>query len=105
LLTEEKITVMGIKEWLVPQISEHCPTNNPIRLDDKKIWFRRPGRASTFIPIEGTVQEWITSADLIKERISVLTGNCKFSLVFIRRKMLELSIKFSISLMLIVLYS
>jgi len=49
--------LIGMKEWLVPQISEHCPMNKPIRLEDKKIWFSRPGIASTFSPIDGIVQE------------------------------------------------
>jgi len=48
---------IGINEWLVPQISEHCPENSPRRLENKKIWLRRPGRASTFTPIEGIVHE------------------------------------------------
>ena len=48
---------MGINEWFIPQISEHCPENNPNRLDDRNVWFNRPGRASTFTPMEGTAQE------------------------------------------------
>ena len=70
----EIIAKIGIKEWLDPQISEHCPENRPICFENKKIWFNRPGRASTFIPKEGIVQEWITSADETKDRISILTG-------------------------------
>lgn len=41
----------------MPQISEHCPVKIPSRFDRRKIWFKRPGMASTFIPMEGIVQE------------------------------------------------
>lgn len=68
------IARMGIKEWFVPQISEHWPEYIPIRLENRKIWFKRPGRASTFVPKDGIVQEWITSADVTNERIRVFTG-------------------------------
>jgi len=54
---EEICIRMGINEWFVPQISEHCPVYNPRRLENRKIWFKRPGRASTFTPIVGTVHE------------------------------------------------
>jgi hypothetical protein len=46
-----------MKEWFIPQISEHCPLKIPIRFEEKKIWFRRPGIASAFVPIAGIVQE------------------------------------------------
>lgn len=49
--------VIGIKEWFIPQISEHCPVKIPNRLENKKIWFNRPGIASTFVPKDGTVHE------------------------------------------------
>lgn len=52
---------MGINEWLIPQISEHCPKNNPGEFIKKIIWLRWPGVASILIPNEGIVQEWITS--------------------------------------------
>jgi hypothetical protein len=48
---------MGIKEWFIPQISEHCPENNPNRFEDTNVWFRRPGSASTFTPIDGIAHE------------------------------------------------
>jgi len=48
---------IGMNEWFLPQISEHCPVNSPIRLEERKIWFNRPGRASTFTPMAGMVHE------------------------------------------------
>jgi len=96
---------MGMKEWFVPQISEHCPINNPIRLEDIKIWFKRPGIASTFSPIDGMVQEWMTSADVISNRVMVFTGIFIVSLVFKSRRMFEFSIKFSVSVELMEVYS
>lgn len=90
---------IGIKEWFIPQISEHCPTYKPSRFEKRKIWFRRPGRASTFVPIEGIVQEWMTSADVIRERIKTFTGRWSNSLVFNKRKVFEVSIKFSVSVL------
>jgi len=94
-----------MKEWFVPQISEHCPMNKPIRLEDMKIWFNRPGIASTFRPIEGIAQEWITSADVINNRAVVFTGMITISLVFRSRNIFEFSIKFSVSVELIEVYS
>jgi len=35
----------------------------------KFTWFSRPGTASAFTPILGMVQEWRTSAAVIKVRI------------------------------------
>lgn len=93
----ETMARIGIKEWLVPQISEHCPVNSPTRLDKRKIWFNRPGRASTFIPKDGMVHEWITSADETKPRINIFTGRYTSSLVFRSRRMFDLSMKFSVS--------
>jgi hypothetical protein len=65
---------MGIKEWFAPQISEHCPENIPIRFLWIISWFSRPGDASALTPIEGMVQEWITSADVTSTRIWVFAG-------------------------------
>lgn len=65
---------IGIKLWLVPQISEHWPKNTPGELHEKLIWFKRPGTASTLIPIEGIVHEWRTSAAVIKLRICRFIG-------------------------------
>jgi hypothetical protein len=36
-LGDEIRVKMGIKEWFVPQISEHWPVYKPIRLENKKI--------------------------------------------------------------------
>lgn len=65
---------IGINEWFVPQISEHCPKNKPGRLIIKVSWFNRPGNASALIPILGIVQAWITSFDDTNDRICVLNG-------------------------------
>lgn len=67
--------VIGINLWLIPQISEHCPKNNPGRFIFKKVWLRRPGIESNLIPREGTVQAWITSMDDVKIRKGKLNGN------------------------------
>lgn len=96
---------MGMNEWFVPQISEHWPVYKPIRFENRNNWFNRPGKASALIPSEGIVQEWITSTDVIKDRISIFTGRYKSSLVFSRRRMLEFSIKFSVSIKLRDVYS
>lgn len=61
--------VIGIKEWLAPQISEHWPKNTLDRLIKKFNWFKRPGVASTLTPNDGIVQEWRTSAALTIIRI------------------------------------
>jgi len=97
--------MMGIKEWLVPQISEHCPENNPKRFEVMKVWFRRPGRASTLIPMDGTLHLWITSIEETRARVVLEIGMKRVSLVFRRRYELEFSIKHSISLFMKVLYS
>ena len=65
---------IGINLWLAPQISEHWPYKRPGRKENILNWFKRPGKASTLIPMEGTVQEWITSAADTKSRIWVLNG-------------------------------
>ena len=102
---EEICIRMGINEWFVPQISEHCPVYNPRRLENRKIWFKRPGRASTFTPIVGTVHEWITSEDVTMARIDEFTGNCKISLVLSNRMVFEFSIKLSVSVIVSEVYS
>jgi hypothetical protein len=48
---------MGIKEWLAPQISEHCPKKRPGIIKVNKTIFIRPGLASIFKPREGIAQE------------------------------------------------
>jgi hypothetical protein len=96
-LGEEICIKIGMKEWFVPQISEHCPVYSPRRLENRKIWFKRPGRASTFTPIVGTVHEWITSQEVTIARIEEFTGSWRISLVFKSRKVFEFSIKLSVS--------
>jgi hypothetical protein len=71
--------------------------NSPKRLENRKIWFKRPGKASTFTPIVGTVHEWITSEDVTMARIEEFTGSCRISLVFSNRNVLEFSMKLSVS--------
>lgn len=63
---------MGIKEWFIPQISEHWPKNTPGRLIINMDWLSRPGVESILIPKEGTVHEWITSIDDVRIRIGKL---------------------------------
>lgn len=60
---------IGMKEWFIPQISEHWPKNNPGRFMSSIDWFSRPGVESILIPKEGTVHEWITSIDEVRIRI------------------------------------
>lgn len=67
-------STMGINLWLAPQISEHCPYRSPGRKENILSWFKRPGSASTLIPMDGIVQEWITSAAETNNRIWVLKG-------------------------------
>lgn len=74
LLIEVTSNVIGINLWLAPQISEHCPKNKPGRFDNDDNWLSRPGTASIFKPCEGTVQEWITSAEVIIYLIFMLKG-------------------------------
>jgi len=65
---------MGIKLWLIPQISEHCPNKLPLLLEIIKIWLNWFGLASTLIISLGIVHLWITSVDVIRHRIGVLIG-------------------------------
>lgn len=65
---------IGMKEWFIPQISEHCPKNNPGRYIYNIDWFKRPGVESILIPREGIVQEWITSIEEVRTRIGKLNG-------------------------------
>lgn len=71
LITSKTI---GINLWFAPQISEHWPYSSPGRKENILNWLRRPGKASTLIPIEGIVHEWITSAAETNKRIWVLKG-------------------------------
>lgn len=89
----------------MPQISEHCPVKIPNRFENKKIWFNRPGRASTLTPIVGTVHEWITSLDVTRPRIMFKVGSSTISLVFNSRKIFEFSINLSISFLFKEVYS
>lgn len=96
---------IGMNEWFVPQISEHCPVYSPTRLGKRNTWLRRPGKASVFTPNEGIVHEWITSAEVTSIRVSILAGRYNISLVFIRRRIFDSSMKFSVSFMLREVYS
>jgi len=89
----------------VPQISEHCPEYSPKRLEERNVWFNRPGNASTLTPIEGIVQAWITSIEEINMRVVDLIGMEILSLVFSNRYVLDFSIKHSISFSLKLGYS
>lgn len=60
---------IGIKLWLIPQISEHWPKNIPGRFINIIDWFNRPGVESILIPSDGTVQAWITSVEVVIIRI------------------------------------
>jgi hypothetical protein len=75
-----------MKEWLAPQISEHCPKNKPHTGKEEKTIFIRPGLASAFIPKQGIVHLWRTSEELIKNRHTELTGKTKWLSVWRRRK-------------------
>lgn len=76
---------------MAPQISEHCPKNNPGRLIKKLDWFNRPGVPSTLTPKAGTVHEWITSAAEIKIRILIFIGNTVRLSTSNKRKLLFLN--------------
>lgn len=67
-------TTMGINLWFAPQISEHWPKNSPGRYINNPDWFKRPGVESILIPNDGTVHEWITSADVVRIRMLKLYG-------------------------------
>lgn len=60
---------IGINLWFAPQISEHCPKNNPVRFIKNPTWFKRPGVASILTLRAGMVHEWITSAAVTINRI------------------------------------
>lgn len=78
---------MGMKEWFVPQISEHCPKKIPVWLIKKFVWLSRPEVASVLIPKEGTVQECKTSADVTRNWIWVRKGKIMLLSVSRRRKL------------------
>lgn len=80
---------MGINLWFAPQISEHWPYIKPGRLIKIDDWFKRPGTASTFTPIEGIAQEWRTSEDVIINRTWVLNGKIIWLSVSINRNSLS----------------
>ena len=69
----------------------------PNRFENRKIWFSRLGMASTFTPIAGTVQEWITSFEVTIPRIMFIVGISRSSLVFINRSSFEFSMNASVS--------
>ena len=96
-LRGETIKEIGMKEWLEPQISEHCPVNNPSRFLINVVWLIRPGIASIFEPIEGTVHEWITSWDVTIIRTLQWDGILTVSLHFSKREIMDFSMKHSIS--------
>lgn len=91
------ITEIGMKEWLVPQISEHCPKKTPVSLGNRLRLFRRPGIASTFNANEGTAQEWITSSEVINSRLEWFSGREGVKLVFMSRCLLDASMNESSS--------
>lgn len=64
-----------------------------------RIWLIRPGKASTFTPKEGTVQEWITSSEEINIRIVVLIGRIRWLEVSNNRIVLDSTIKESNSIL------
>lgn len=66
--------LIGIKLWLIPQISEHWPKINPGLLI-LTIWlFNWFGIVSILILIEGIVHEWITSIEVKINWIGILKG-------------------------------
>ena len=85
--------MMGIKLCPAPQISEHCPIKILERLGFIKIWLMRPGIASIFNPDEGMAQEWITSLDVISNRVDKFWGIIKCVEVDKIRDFLELEIR------------
>lgn len=85
--------VIGMNLWFAPQISLHCPVKIPVRLAKRINWFIRPGIASTLIPIDGIVHEWITSSDKINVRIVVFLGIIRWFDVSSKRIMLDSFIK------------
>jgi len=95
LFVETALIIIGMKEWFIPQISEHCPEYRPNRFAVMNVWLIRPGRASTFTPIDGMAHAWITSVEDTSTRIDVFTGINIISLVFIRRYILDVSMNVS----------
>lgn len=85
---DDDSNLIGIKEWLAPQISEHCPKKIPVRLIKKFVWFNRPGVASILIPNEGIVHECNTSAAVTKIRVWKLNGIIMLLSVSNNRKLL-----------------
>lgn len=90
-------TVIGMKEWFAPQISEHCPKNTPECLGKRKIWLSRPGIASVFTPMEGTVHEWMTSVEDTTIWVVKLVGTFNGLEHFNNRSVFLLSMKESSS--------
>lgn len=68
---------MGIKEWFIPQISEHWPIKIVEFPIIKLIWLIRPGIESLLIFNLGIVQEWITSLEVVRIWIGRLIGKIK----------------------------
>lgn len=66
--------MIGINLWFIPQISEHWPKKIPGRFLIKFNWLIRPGTASTLIPSDGTVHEWITSVEVVINRNGIFIG-------------------------------
>ena len=74
LFIEIDSILIGIKLWLIPQISEHWP--NKIEGLFKIIFFKLIwlGKESILIFNDGIVHEWITSIEEIKIIILKLNG-------------------------------
>lgn len=60
--------------WFDPQISEHCPFIFIVFLVSMFIELIRPGTQSIFVILDGIVHEWITSFDLIINRLILFFG-------------------------------
>jgi len=99
--------VIGIKEWLLPQISEHWPYIKEGSKTIKLIQLIRPGTESAFTPRLGIVQACKTSEEEIRSWIGVLVGILTTLSVSKSRKCLlfDVSIKLSNSKVLKLLYS
>jgi len=65
---------MGIKLWLIPQISEHWPKNNPNTGKDIFTIFKIPFIASNLTNKLKITQEWITSNEVTQKLILRLCG-------------------------------
>ncbi len=85
--------MIGIKLWLIPQISEHWP-NKIVDLFKiiffELIWL---GIESNLKFKDGIVQEWITSKDEIISKIFILNG-IKILLSFSIKLKLKLFLKY-----------